>query len=105
MIRIRSRRRGRGAHQGRRLAARLAVPVIVAAAAVLVPAAAYADPAGPVVLAADSIEAVVNNIRTWMVGILVAVATSDQGRSTRSSGRSPWATRAASAITSPTRSS
>ena len=36
---------------------------------------AYADPGGPVVLAADSIEQVVGNIRTWLVGILVAVAT------------------------------
>ncbi|MBN1174037.1 MAG: hypothetical protein JXA67_17825 [Micromonosporaceae bacterium] len=26
-------------------------------------------------MAADSVEAVVNNIRTWLVGILVAVAT------------------------------
>lgn len=38
--------------------------------------AAYAAEAGaPVPMAADSIEAVVNNIRTWLVGILVAVAT------------------------------
>ncbi|MBN1172223.1 MAG: hypothetical protein JXA67_08605 [Micromonosporaceae bacterium] len=74
MIRIRSRAGGRGAHQGRRLAARLALPVLIAAI-VLAPAAAYADPSTAPVLAADSIEAVVNNIRTWLVGILVAVAT------------------------------
>lgn len=75
MIRIRSRARGRGVHERRRLIARLAVPAVMAAVVLLVPAAAYADSAGPVVLAAESIEAVVNNIRTWLVGILVAVAT------------------------------
>ena len=38
--------------------------------------AAYAAEAGaPIPLAAESIEAVVNNIRAWLVGILVAVAT------------------------------
>jgi hypothetical protein len=38
-------------------------------------AAHAAEPGGPMVLAADSINAVVNNIRGWLVGILVAVAT------------------------------
>ena len=38
--------------------------------------AAYAADAGaPMPLAADSVVAVVNNIRAWLVGILVAVAT------------------------------
>jgi hypothetical protein len=38
--------------------------------------AAYAAESGaPMPLAADSIEAVVNNIRAWLFGILVAVAT------------------------------
>ncbi|MBT8226733.1 MAG: hypothetical protein HKP61_05435 [Dactylosporangium sp.] len=44
-------------------------------ASLLVPHAASADPGRPVILAADSIEQVVNNIRNWLVGILVAVAT------------------------------
>jgi hypothetical protein len=45
-------------------------------ALVLFSTAAYAAEAGaPMPMAADSIEAVVNNIRTWLVGILVAVAT------------------------------
>jgi hypothetical protein len=45
-------------------------------ALVLFSTAAYAAGAGaPVPMAAESIEAVVNNIRTWLVGILVAVAT------------------------------
>jgi hypothetical protein len=45
-------------------------------ALVLFSTAAYAaEPNTPVPLAADSIEAVVNNIRTWLVSILVAVAT------------------------------
>ncbi len=39
-------------------------------------AAHAAEPGAPgTVLAADSIEAVVNNIRTWLVAILAAVAT------------------------------
>jgi succinate dehydrogenase/fumarate reductase cytochrome b subunit len=37
--------------------------------------AAYAAEAGTIPLAADSVEAVVTNIRGWLVGILVAVAT------------------------------
>jgi hypothetical protein len=49
---------------------------LTATALVLFSTAAYAAEAGaPVPMAADSIEAVVNNIRTWLVGILVAVAT------------------------------
>jgi hypothetical protein len=39
-----------------------------------VPAAAYAD-TGDVVLAANSLPAVINNLRTWVMGILAAVAT------------------------------
>src|SRR6266487_1793734 len=38
-------------------------------------AAPAAEAGAPMPMAADSIEAVVNNIRTWLVGILVAVAT------------------------------
>lgn len=59
-----------------------AIPVLTLLAGVLATAvvvgegAAYAADAGaPIPLAADSIEAVVNNIRGWLVGILVAVAT------------------------------
>ncbi|MBN1174304.1 MAG: hypothetical protein JXA67_19195 [Micromonosporaceae bacterium] len=40
--------------------------LVATAALILIPTPAYA---------ADSIEAVVNNIRNWLVGILVAVAT------------------------------
>src|SRR5207244_102760 len=56
---------------------RLAVPAAVAAATVvflLGDGAAHAAVPGPV-LAADSVEAVVNNIRTWLVALLAAVAT------------------------------
>jgi hypothetical protein len=51
--------------------------IALASAAILLggTAAHAAGPGGPTVLAADSIEAVVNNIRAWLVGILVAVAT------------------------------
>lgn len=50
----------------RRLAAAVAVTGSAAVAVVLIAEPAYA---------AESIEQVVNNIRTWLVGILVAVAT------------------------------
>src|SRR5512142_2641611 len=54
--------------QGRRTALVVACGLLATTAVlILVPAA----PA----FAADSIEAVVNNIRNWLVGILVAVAT------------------------------
>ncbi len=58
------------------------MPVLIVVAAalatvmVLGDTAAYAAEAGvPMPLAAESIEAVVNNIRVWLVGILAAVAT------------------------------
>ncbi|BCJ63024.1 pilin [Polymorphospora rubra] len=47
----------------------------VAAVLVAVPTVAWAAEPAAVVLAAESIEQVANNIRTWLVGILVAVAT------------------------------
>ncbi|MBW4704595.1 pilin [Micromonospora sp. RL09-050-HVF-A] len=47
----------------------------VTAALVAVPTVAWAAEPASVVLAAESIQQVANNIRTWLVGILVAVAT------------------------------
>ncbi|WFE38025.1 pilin [Micromonospora sp. WMMD998] len=47
----------------------------VTAALVAVPTVAWAAEPAAVVLAAESIQQVANNIRTWLVGILVAVAT------------------------------
>ncbi|MEU1807854.1 pilin [Micromonospora aurantiaca (nom. illeg.)] len=47
----------------------------VTAALVAVPNVAWAAEPAAVVLAAESIQQVANNIRTWLVGILVAVAT------------------------------
>ncbi|MDI5937672.1 MULTISPECIES: pilin [unclassified Micromonospora] len=47
----------------------------VTAVLVAVPHVAYAAESAPVVLAVESIEQVANNIRTWLIGILVAVAT------------------------------
>ena len=62
----------------RRLAADLTVALAVAAAAGVLllgdGTAAHAAQTGPV-LAADSVEAVVNNIRTWLFALLGAVAT------------------------------
>jgi type IV secretion system pilin len=40
-----------------------------------VPAAAYADSGGTVVLAANSLPVVIANLRNWIMGILAAVAT------------------------------
>ncbi|WP_194822570.1 pilin [Micromonospora sp. S-DT3-3-22] len=47
----------------------------VTAAFVAVPTVAWAAEPAAVVLAVESIQQVANNIRTWLVGILVAVAT------------------------------
>lgn len=75
MIRILCRHRDQHIHPHRRRAARVGAVAAIVAALLLAPVAAHADPGGPVVVAADSIEQVVNNIRVWLVGILVAVAT------------------------------
>ncbi|GIJ49397.1 hypothetical protein Val02_62830 [Virgisporangium aliadipatigenens] len=40
-----------------------------------VPTAAFADSTGPMYLAANDLPTVVNNLRTWIMGILAAVAT------------------------------
>ncbi|PZF84085.1 pilin [Micromonospora deserti] len=45
------------------------------AALVAVPTVAWVSEPAAMVLAAESIQQVANNIRTWLVGILVAVAT------------------------------
>jgi hypothetical protein len=47
----------------------------VTAALVAVPTVALAAEPAAVVLAAESIQQVANNIRAWLLGILVAVAT------------------------------
>jgi hypothetical protein len=62
-------RRGLG-----RAAGTLLATLVLAVGVTGFPHAANAAQVG-LVLAADSIEAVVNNIRGWLVGILVAVAT------------------------------
>ncbi len=40
-----------------------------------VPAAAFADPSGPVYLAANDLPTVISNLQTWVMGLLSAVAT------------------------------
>jgi hypothetical protein len=59
-----------------------AVPMVTVAAGVLATLLAFAstayaasDSQHPVVLAADSLQQVVNNLRVWLVGILAALAT------------------------------
>jgi hypothetical protein len=77
-------RRGRPTSLNRPRVSRVAPAVLLGAAVVTLtvtvilivgPHAAYAADTGRVVAAAASIQQVVNNIRTWLVGILVAVAT------------------------------
>jgi hypothetical protein len=61
-----------GDRRGRRLrTVRLLTPAVAVTVAALVAIAGTPDAA----YAADSLDAVVNNIRNWLVGILVAVAT------------------------------
>lgn len=55
--------------------ARIAAPAAAAVMVLAVPAAAYADPGGPVVLAANDLPTVIANLQTWVMGILAAVAT------------------------------
>ncbi|MET7831288.1 pilin [Micromonospora sediminicola] len=58
-----------------RLVARVAAPAAAAVVTLAVPAVAYADPGGPVVLAANDLPTVIANLQTWVMGILAAVAT------------------------------
>ncbi|MCT2282090.1 pilin [Micromonospora chalcea] len=58
-----------------RLVARVAAPAAAAVMLLAVPAVAYADPGGPVVLAANDLPTVIANLQTWVMGILAAVAT------------------------------
>lgn len=53
----------------------LLVAAVAATALVVTQGTAYAAEVGAVPLAADSIQQVANNIRTWLLTILVAVAT------------------------------
>jgi hypothetical protein len=52
-------------------AAHLAIVVLM----VSVPAAAFADPSGPVYLAANDLPTVISNLQVWVMGILAALAT------------------------------
>jgi len=65
-------RRSRVARRALRVTAACVLTVLVLTGG---PDAAHAADHSPAVVAAASIQAVVNNIRTWIVGILVAVAT------------------------------
>ncbi len=68
--------RYRHAWAAARMASRGALALATLVLVVLVGAdAAHAAEPGTVVLAAESIDQVVNNIRTWLVGTLVGVAT------------------------------
>src|SRR5689334_12891938 len=58
-----------------RRAARVLTPVAALALVGSVPAAAYADPGGTAILAANDLPTVISNLQTWVMGILAAVAT------------------------------
>ncbi|WP_435124458.1 pilin [Micromonospora tulbaghiae] len=58
-----------------RTARRVVTVTAVVALVLSAPAVAHADPGGPVILAANSLPVVINNLRTWLIGILAAVAT------------------------------
>ena len=58
-----------------RWAGRGTVCLAVVALVVLVPAAAYADTAGPALAAVHKLPTVIHNLQKWVMGILAAVAT------------------------------
>ena len=59
------------ARRAARVAAHLATIVLMLS----IPTAAFADPSGPMYLAANDLPAVISNLQTWVMGILAAVAT------------------------------
>jgi Type IV secretion system pilin len=61
-------------HTSRRIG-RAAAHTATVALILSVPAAAYADTGEPVILAANDLPTVINNLQTWVMGILAAVAT------------------------------
>ncbi|QOC89687.1 pilin [Micromonospora craniellae] len=58
-----------------RAALRVAVPAAGLALTLALPVAAHADPGAAVDLAANSLPAVITNLRMWIMGILAALAT------------------------------
>ncbi|MER7894302.1 pilin [Micromonospora sp. NPDC094482] len=72
MYRIPARLRALTRSPGVRRAAALTATVLLVVAA---PAAAHADPASSEVVAANSLPVVINNLQTWLIGILAALAT------------------------------
>ncbi|MEU5554135.1 pilin [Micromonospora sp. NPDC047793] len=58
-----------------RVALRVAVPAAGLALTLALPGAAYAGPGAAVELAANSLPAVITNLRMWIMGILAALAT------------------------------
>ncbi|QOC94385.1 pilin [Micromonospora craniellae] len=58
-----------------RAALRAAVPLAGLALTLALPVAAHADPGVAVELAANSLPAVITNLRMWIMGILAALAT------------------------------
>ena len=58
-----------------RRAARVAAQLATILLMLSIPTAAFADPSGPMYLAANDLPAVINNLQTWVMGILAAVAT------------------------------
>ncbi|MEU8299702.1 pilin [Micromonospora sp. NPDC048909] len=72
MSRIPARLRALTRSPGVRRAATLTATAVLVVGA---PAAAHADPASSEVVAANSLPVVLNNLQTWLIGILAALAT------------------------------
>jgi hypothetical protein len=66
---------GRAARGGWRTVRYTAVHLATTALMLSVPAAAFADPSGPVYLAANDLPTVISNLQKWVMGLLFAVAT------------------------------
>jgi type IV secretion system pilin len=74
MFRIHARLRALTHHTTTRRA-RLVAHLATIALILSVPDTAFADPTGPVYLAANTLPQVIANLQSWIMGILAAVAT------------------------------
>jgi len=54
---------------------RVLTPAVAVTLVLSVPAAAYAEPGGAVILASNDLPTVISNLQAWVMGILAAVAT------------------------------
>jgi hypothetical protein len=67
--------RGGTGRSGRRRAGTAAAQIAIVLLMVSVPTAAFADPGAGIYVAANSLPVVIANLRTWIMGLLAAIAT------------------------------